>query len=346
MNYPKFKVCVRCFTFNQADYIEDAMNGFTMQQTDFPFVCCIVDDASTDKEQKVIKSYMDRNFNLSDSSVSYKKETDYANIIYAQHNSNNNCFFAVLFLKENLYSKKESYKKFEYISEWSELCEYEAMCEGDDYWIESKKIQKQVEFLDNNSSFAMCYSSVSCYSQQKKKILSQKDGGPYESFRDLLNINVIPTPSTLMRRSCELEYLSEIRPETRNWLMGDYPRWLYYSYRWKIKYMKDEVFAVYRVLGESASHSTNYSKTKAFVENTFEISRFFAEYFNQDELYNNDNLNRNLFLVAFSFGKLDEALLKFKIIKNKSKSLWIKYIICHSRILYNILGKFFFVVIK
>ena len=54
MNYPKFKVCVRCFTFNQADYIEDAMNGFTMQQTDFPFVCCIVDDASTDEEQKVI----------------------------------------------------------------------------------------------------------------------------------------------------------------------------------------------------------------------------------------------------------------------------------------------------
>ena len=115
MNYPKFKVCVRCFTFNQADYIEDAMNGFTMQQTDFPFVCCIVDDASTDKEQKVIKNYMDRNFNLSDSSVSYKKETDYANIIYAQHNSNKNCFFAVLFLKENLYSKNESLKKIEYI---------------------------------------------------------------------------------------------------------------------------------------------------------------------------------------------------------------------------------------
>ena len=48
MEYPKIKVCVRCFTFNQAKYIEDTMNGFVMQQTDFPFVCCIVDDASTD----------------------------------------------------------------------------------------------------------------------------------------------------------------------------------------------------------------------------------------------------------------------------------------------------------
>ena len=52
MEYPKFKVCVRCFTFNQAKYIEETMNGFVMQQTDFPFVCCIVDDASTDGEDR------------------------------------------------------------------------------------------------------------------------------------------------------------------------------------------------------------------------------------------------------------------------------------------------------
>ena len=50
----KFKVSVHCLTYNQADYITDAMDGFTMQQTNFPFVCCIVDDASTDGEQKVI----------------------------------------------------------------------------------------------------------------------------------------------------------------------------------------------------------------------------------------------------------------------------------------------------
>ena len=54
MEYPKFKVCCRCFTFNQAKYITDTMDGFTMQQTSFPFVCTIVDDASTDGEQEVI----------------------------------------------------------------------------------------------------------------------------------------------------------------------------------------------------------------------------------------------------------------------------------------------------
>ena len=59
MEYPKFKVTVSCMTYNQSKYITDAMNGFTMQQTDFPFVCTIVDDASTDGEQQVIKQYVE-----------------------------------------------------------------------------------------------------------------------------------------------------------------------------------------------------------------------------------------------------------------------------------------------
>lgn len=69
MKCPKFKVCIRCMTYNQAKYIVDTMNGFAIQQTDFPFVCCIVDDASTDGEQQVIKEYLIKYFELADSSV-------------------------------------------------------------------------------------------------------------------------------------------------------------------------------------------------------------------------------------------------------------------------------------
>lgn len=45
-------VSIKCMTYNQSLYINDAMNGFVMQQTDFPFIAVIVDDASTDGEQK------------------------------------------------------------------------------------------------------------------------------------------------------------------------------------------------------------------------------------------------------------------------------------------------------
>lgn len=72
----KWMVCTRCVTFNQAPYIEDAMNGFTMQQTTFPFVCTIIDDASTDGEPQVIRQYLQEHFDLEDKSVVRNEETD------------------------------------------------------------------------------------------------------------------------------------------------------------------------------------------------------------------------------------------------------------------------------
>ena len=161
MEYPNFKVCCRCFTFNQAKYITEAMNGFTMQQTSFPFVCTIVDDASTDGEPEVIRKYVEENFDFSEGSVAFHKETDYAHITYAQHKTNNNCYFSVLYLKENHYSQSKS--KMGYLSEWRDMCEYEALCEGDDWWISAEKLQKQYDILENHQELDMCACGTSCY---------------------------------------------------------------------------------------------------------------------------------------------------------------------------------------
>ena len=161
MEYPKFKVTVSCMTFNQAKYITDAMNGFTMQQTSFPYVCTIVDDASTDGEQDVIRKYVEDNFDFSEGSVAYHKETDYAHITYAQHKTNKNCYFAVLYLKENHYSKNKP--KMGYLSEWRDMCEYEALCEGDDWWISAEKLQKQYDILENHQELDMCACGTACY---------------------------------------------------------------------------------------------------------------------------------------------------------------------------------------
>ena len=57
-----YLVQVKCFTYNHVSYIEDAMNGFCMQQTDFPFACIVVDDSSTDGEQDVISRYLEKHF--------------------------------------------------------------------------------------------------------------------------------------------------------------------------------------------------------------------------------------------------------------------------------------------
>ena len=204
MEYPKFKVCCRCFTFNQAKYITDAMNGFTMQQTSFPFICTIVDDASTDGEQEVIKKYVEENFDFSEGSAAYHKETEYAFITYAQHKTNKNCYFAVLCLKENHYSKRKD--NMGYLSEWRDMCESEALCEGDDYWVDGNKLQKQVTFMDCNTAYSMCFhrAIVMNYIGTKCGLkcfdINDRDYSPTELFKDW----IVPTASLLYRASVNL----------------------------------------------------------------------------------------------------------------------------------------------
>lgn len=157
MDY-NYLVSVLCCTFNQSAYIKDALNGFVMQQTNFPFVVLVVDDASTDGEQEEIRKFMAEEFDLSDTSVAYEKETEFAYIQYAQHKTNKNCFMVAMFLKENHYSIKKP--KYPYLVEWRDGVKYEAICEGDDYWIDPLKLQKQVDFLEMNPEYSMCFHSA------------------------------------------------------------------------------------------------------------------------------------------------------------------------------------------
>lgn len=158
MTYPNFKVTVRCFTFNQAEYVTETLDGFCMQKTNFPFVCTIVDDASTDGEQDVIKNYLERHFLMSNTSVAFVKETDYATAFYAQHKDNCNCYFAVLLLKQNHYSQRKL--KIPYLKEWREGVEYEALCEGDDYWIDQYKLQKQVDVFEAHPDCVLTFHAI------------------------------------------------------------------------------------------------------------------------------------------------------------------------------------------
>lgn len=154
----QFLVNVRCATYNHSAYIEDAMNGFAMQQTDFPFVCSIIDDASTDGEQEILKKYLDKNFELGEGSGVINEETDDYVLTLAQHKTNKNCYFAVLFLKYNHYGTSESKaRRWTYLKEWEDECKYIALCEGDDYWTDPLKLQKQVDFLEKHKDYAMCF---------------------------------------------------------------------------------------------------------------------------------------------------------------------------------------------
>lgn len=149
-----FKVGIRCFTYNHAQFIEDALNGFVIQKTDFPFVAVIVDDASTDHAPQIIADYVINEFDLDDSTVAYRNNTDFGTVYFARHKKNENCFFAVVLLNQNHFSQKKS--KWSYYRQWINDSEYLALCEGDDFWTDSSKLQKQVSFLESHQDFVLC----------------------------------------------------------------------------------------------------------------------------------------------------------------------------------------------
>ena len=157
------KVCVWCNTYNQASYIKDTMEGFCIQQTQFPFVCLIMDDASTDGEPEVIKQYLNDHFD-----IEWTKETDDYHLMFAHHKDNKNCYFAVYLLKYNHYRINKP--RLNYYREVISEPDYVAMCEGDDYWTDEHKLQKQADVLDAHPQATLVYTNFRIVDGENKPI--------------------------------------------------------------------------------------------------------------------------------------------------------------------------------
>lgn len=128
---PNPLVSISCITFNHGSYIKECLDGFLMQETSFDFEILINDDASTDNTAEIIKSYQDK----------------YPDLIKP------------IFQKENQYSKGQRGINVKYNFPRAQG-KYIAMCEGDDYWTDPKKLQKQVDFLENNPDYSACFTNA------------------------------------------------------------------------------------------------------------------------------------------------------------------------------------------
>ena len=211
-----FKVCIRCDTFNHKGYIQDAMEGFAMQKTDFPFVAVIMDDCSTDGTQEVIKEFLAKYFILDDPTTTRQEETEDYSMTYARHKENANCFFAVYLLKYNHYSIKKS--KEEYIREWTSTPPYISLCEGDDFWTQPDKLQTQVDFLDSHADYTMCFHDVDIKAEPGRdwyNVFGTLVDRDYTGLENLITWSV-PTCSMVMRREC-----FDSRPQNPHFTMGD-----------------------------------------------------------------------------------------------------------------------------
>ncbi len=242
-------VTISCATYNHELYIRQCLEGFVMQKTNFRFEAIVNDDASTDGTAAIVREFAQK----------------YPDIIKP------------IYQKENQYSKGVDI--FHQIMIPQAQGKYIAICEGDDYWIDPSKLQKQVDFLEANPEYGMCYSKIRRYLQAKKQY-GRIWGGSSVQFEDLIHGNTIPTLSVLLRRDLYLKYREEIQPEKKGWLMGDYPMWLWFSHNSKI-YFIDELTGVYRMLQASASHSTSVEKEILFVMSGIDIQEYFCKLYSQ-----------------------------------------------------------------
>lgn len=125
MNLPLLSVW--CITYNHEKFIAEALESFLVQETYFDFDIVIGDDCSTDNTVSIIESY----------------QTKYPYKIKLLQNKYNRGFM------HNFIRTLKACKG-----------KYIAMCEGDDYWIDKHKLQKQVDFLKRNSGFSACFHNV------------------------------------------------------------------------------------------------------------------------------------------------------------------------------------------
>ena len=195
----KYKVQTTCYTYNHESYIKDAMDGFVMQKTTFPVVHVIVDDASTDGTVGMIDGYVHENFDFGEGSEAFEKETDFGHVIYARHKTNRNCYFAVICLRENHRSQKKP--KRPYLREWAKESKYIAMCEGDDYWIDPYKLQKQVDFMESHMDFSLCFHSAKVLQENEFKQYINCENVEEKEYdsNSIFPKWIIPTASVLFR---------------------------------------------------------------------------------------------------------------------------------------------------
>lgn len=238
------KVSILCNTYNHEAYIAQAIEGFLMQVTDFPFEICIHDDASTDKTPDIIRSYE-------------AKYPDQIKPIYQNVNQ---------FTQGKLIMELNASRA---------LGEYLAVCDGDDYWIDPHKLQRQVEVLEKDPEASLCvhaYYQKSVHSLRRMTLVQFMPCDCELTLKDLLDdFGRGYGYHTYLFRRKDLNM-----PEVfRTLRFTDLPRLLYSGTLGKVIYLYTPM-AVYRkgvagsfsmlLFGNPATHAQDYVRLKRFYE--------------------------------------------------------------------------------
>ncbi|WP_285815959.1 glycosyltransferase [Thomasclavelia cocleata] len=258
----KNNVCVSicCITYNQEKYIRKTLEGFINQKTNFEYEILIHDDCSTDNTAEIIKEF----------------EEKYPKIVKP------------IYQKENQHSK--GIKIFNTFLFPKATGKYIAMCEGDDYWIDNNKIQKQFEIMEKNENCSLCTHIVRYINETGEKLnltfpdekindLITSDIVTAEDFfYNILKKTIIPfqTSSFFFRNKYISEYLKEdLFHKIKD--VGDMPLLWYMLNKGNIFFLNEEM-SCYRKNSIGSWSSKFINDVSYKISHYYDLINFFKNY--------------------------------------------------------------------
>lgn len=265
-------------TYNQEKFIVNTIDSILMQKTNFPFQLVIGEDCSTDATSIICEKYAN----------------DYGDQIKLLPNLNKNIGLIANYMRTIASCNGK----------------YIAICDGDDYWIDENKLQKQVDFLENNKEYSIVYTNVrrlfpNGEFKEPNVTIRKQDA----TFDDLIFDNFIPSVTVLFKN---MQTETPIPSWIINFPYGDWP-----TYLWTIKdggkiHFLDEITAVYRIdIGVS-------SNIRKFLSNLFKVNIGILECIAKDNTFSHKNkiIAESIFnlktVLMLSFNRENKYLSSFK----------------------------------
>ena len=266
-------VSVTMVTYGQEKYIQKAIEGVFLQKTNFPIELIIANDCSPDNTDEIVKEII-------------KKSPSNIQVKYTKHEINKGMIPNFIWVYQQAQGK------------------YIAICEGDDYWTDENKLQKQVDFLEQNPDY-----SISCHNVFLLNGDTLSSESPYDkentqdtyTLDDLACRNIVPTLSVVYRH---------FNINFPDWFfsspLGDYPLMLWIAQRGKIKYFENKM-AVYRQnVGVWSGKKINY-------ENIFKMFDGLIEHFKDNSTVKNNLKNhKNKYIKAMLYSKSFSEIIREK----------------------------------
>lgn len=264
----KIIVSIQCLVYNHEPYLRKCLDGFVMQKTNFKFEAIVHDDCSTDKSCAIIREYAEK----------------YPDIIKP------------IYEKENQYSKHDG--SLNRIMDNASIGKYVAICEGDDYWIDPLKLQKQVDFLESHPDFDMVRTDSNVYYQDTNITINSVFGKILFPNCEDTFVDYVVRPAWLATCSWLIRSpLGDYDNLPNDCFKGDLALMIYISKRAKVKYLP-EVTSVYRVLKNSASHFSDSADNIRFWKSQVNTRCYYSCYLS---LFDKIVLTKNILSVGRHF---------------------------------------------